>query len=268
MLTDLVMLSGATGLIGAKVGQLLVQAGFRVVTVSRSAKNASLMCPFPAAHIGWDEISKFDLKSVSHVIHLAGEPVANWPWSAKRKKLIVSSRVDATHDFIEHFKHQNASPKSWTNASAIGFYGDRSETILNEIGEIRNPYKYEMVNDIVDGDRVYSFTNKNGIKYLLTFSRPDTHVVDVEYSIIDGRRIDTKSVANVGDPLTIFSTVFDALVKYVKENPEIEIISYSPAQNFEDDKRREKIYMEYMKKNFAIKKTWIEDGPQVMVKIK
>ena len=132
MLTDLVMLSGATGLIGAKVGQLLVQAGFRVVTVSRSAKNASLMCPFPAAHIGWDEISKFDLKSVSHVIHLAGEPVANWPWSAKRKKLIVSSRVDATHDFIEHFKHQNASPKSWTNASAIGFYGDRSETILNE----------------------------------------------------------------------------------------------------------------------------------------
>ena len=143
-----------------------------------------------------------------------------------------------------------------------------TETILNEIGEIRNPYKYEIVNDIVDGDRVYSFTNKNGIKYLLTFSRPDTHVVDVEYSIIDGRRIDTKSVANVGDPLTIFSTVFDALVKYVKENPEIEIISYSPAQNFEDDKRREKIYMEYMKKNFAIKKTWIEDGPQVMVKIK
>jgi hypothetical protein len=143
-----------------------------------------------------------------------------------------------------------------------------TETILNEIGEIRNPYKYEIVNDIVDGDRVCSFTNKNGIKYLLTFSRLDTHVVDVEYSIIDGRRIDTKSVANVGDPLTIFSTVFDALVKYVKENPEIEIISYSPAENFEGDKRREKIYMEYMKKNFDIKKTWIEDGPLVMVKIK
>jgi hypothetical protein len=53
---------------------------------------------------------------------------------------------------------------------------------------------------------------------------------------------------------------------FVKENPEIEVISYSPVSNFQDDARREKIYMEYMKKNFDIKKTW-KHGP-VMVKIK
>ena len=137
---------------------------------------------------------------------------------------------------------------------------------LNEIGEIRNPYKYEIVSDPSDSDSVYRFTNKNGIEYLITFSRPDMTTVDVEFGIIDGRKINMKSVANVGDPLTIFSTVFDALVKYVKKNPEIEVISYSPVSNFQDDARREKIYMEYMKKNFDVKKTW-KHGP-VMVKIK
>jgi hypothetical protein len=141
-----------------------------------------------------------------------------------------------------------------------------NESILNEIGEIRNPYKYELVSDPEDSDSVYRFTNKNGIEYLITFSRPDMTTVDVEFGIIDGKKIDMNSVANVGDPLTIFSTVFDALVKYVKENPEIEVISYSPVKEFQGDARREKIYMEYMKKNFDIKKTW-KHGP-VMVKIK
>ena len=141
-----------------------------------------------------------------------------------------------------------------------------NESILNEIGEVRNPYKYVQVSDKDDSDRVYRFTNKNGIEYLITFSRPDMTTVDVEFGIVDGRKIDMKSVANVGDPLTIFSTVFDALVKYVKENPEIEVISYSPVKNFQDDERREKIYMEYMKKNFDVKKTWKHGS--VMVKIK
>ena len=141
-----------------------------------------------------------------------------------------------------------------------------NESILNEIGEIRNPYKYELVSDPEDSDNVYRFTNKNGIEYMITFSRPAMTTVDVEFGIVDGKKIDMKSVANVGDPLTIFSTVFDALVRYVKENPEIEVISYSPVKNFQDDERREKIYMEYMRKNFDVKKTW-KHGP-VMVKIK
>jgi hypothetical protein len=141
-----------------------------------------------------------------------------------------------------------------------------NESVLNEIGEIKNPYKYEIVSDPSDSDRSYKFTNKNGIQYLITFSRPVINMVDVEFGIVDNKKIDMKSVANVGDPLTIFSTVFDALVKYIKENPEIEVISYSPVQNFQDDERREKIYMEYIKKNFDVKKTW-KHGP-VMVKIK
>jgi hypothetical protein len=90
--------------------------------------------------------------------------------------------------------------------------------------------------------------------------------IDVEFGIVDGRKIDHQIVANVGDPLTIFSTVFDALVKYVKENPEVEIIKYNPSKNFQGDVRREKIYMEYMKKNFEIKKTWTYG--HVIVKIR
>ena len=33
-----------------------------------------------------------------------------------------------------------------------------NESILNEIGEIRNPYKYELVSDPEDSDNVYRFT--------------------------------------------------------------------------------------------------------------
>jgi hypothetical protein len=140
------------------------------------------------------------------------------------------------------------------------------DEFLNEIGEIRNPYKYEMISDPSDNDRVYRFINKNGIEYLITFHRLGMLQIDVEFGIVDGRKIDHQIVANVGDPLTIFSTVFDALVKYVKENPEVEIIKYNPSKNFQGDVRREKIYMEYMKKNFEIKKTWTYG--HVIVKIR
>jgi hypothetical protein len=127
---------------------------------------------------------------------------------------------------------------------------------LNEVGEIRNPYKYERVDGPDDLDTVYRFTNKSGIEYLITLSRTQKDMVNVDFGIINGRKIDMQTVANVGDPLTIFSTVFDALTKYVKANPEVTKISYDPVTNFDGDKRREKIYEQYMKKNFNVIDSW------------
>lgn len=130
------------------------------------------------------------------------------------------------------------------------------QSFLNEIGEIKNPYKYSLVSGKGDVDTVYRFTNKKGIEYMITLSRTQSDTVNVDFGILKDKKIDMQTVANVGDPLTIFSTVFDALTKYVKDNKEITKISYDPVTNFEGDKRRERIYQEYMNKNFDIVDSW------------
>lgn len=130
------------------------------------------------------------------------------------------------------------------------------EQFLNEVGEIRNPYNYQRVDGPDDLDTVYRFTNKSGIEYLITLSRTQKDMVNVDFGIINGGKIDMQTVANVGDPLTIFSTIFDALTNYIDDNPEVTKISYDPVTNFDGDKRRERIYEQYMRKNFKVVDTW------------
>ncbi len=124
-----VAISGPTGLIGTALGESLAADGVQILALSRKPAVP------PLETIRWDvESGRFDasgLEQVDAVVHLAGEPIAQ-RWNEARKKVIRESRVKSTALLVEGLKSLKRKPKVLISGSAVGFYGDRGDEVLEE----------------------------------------------------------------------------------------------------------------------------------------
>ncbi|MDL1875218.1 TIGR01777 family protein [Cytophagia bacterium CHB2] len=102
---------------------------------SRLPRRALRYAPAPGEH-PWDpDAGKIDaagLEGLDAVVHLAGESIAKGRWTAAKKARIVNSRVRGTKLLAETLAQLKQPPKTLISASAIGYYGDRGDTILRE----------------------------------------------------------------------------------------------------------------------------------------
>lgn len=126
-----VLLSGATGLVGAALKQRLPQGGHQVCClVRRAAEGVEEIAWDPQA--GWIDRSKLEAAGIEAVVHLAGESIAAGRWNAARKERIVQSRVQGTRLVAETLAALPDRPRVLACASAIGWYGDRGDETLDE----------------------------------------------------------------------------------------------------------------------------------------
>jgi len=63
---------------------------------------------------------------------LAGENIADGRWSKTKKNCILNSWVKGTKLLAEYFANFNQKPRLIISASAVGFYVDRGEEIVDE----------------------------------------------------------------------------------------------------------------------------------------
>ena len=125
-----VLISGSTGLIGSALIPLLTDAGHDVIRLVRS-RTAS-----DGSEVHWDpESDRIDtagLEGMDAVVHLAGENIGSGRWTRDKKARIFDSRVKGTRLLCESLANLTHPPKVLVSSSAIGYYGDRDEEILNE----------------------------------------------------------------------------------------------------------------------------------------
>jgi uncharacterized protein (TIGR01777 family) len=76
--------------------------------------------------LGADALSGFDA-----VIHMAGESIVG-RWSEGKKKKIRDSRVMGTRNVAQALAQAKDKPNIFICSSAIGYYGDRGDELLNE----------------------------------------------------------------------------------------------------------------------------------------
>lgn len=92
-----VLITGATGTLGNKVGFELAKAGHQIVVVSRTAKAAKEKLLFPAKvickNLSTEALTTEDFEGVEAVIHCMGETI-DGRWTEAKKKEILKSRVD------------------------------------------------------------------------------------------------------------------------------------------------------------------------------
>ncbi|MCG8308613.1 MAG: TIGR01777 family oxidoreductase [Cytophagales bacterium] len=128
-MTKNVLITGGSGLLGAGLSDLLAEKGYRVTHLSRYKNNRSGFKTFI-----WDiadhKIEEGALDGVSHIIHLAGAGIADQKWSAKRKQILTSSRIDSANLIFRQLKSRNQKIESFISASAIGIYGFDTGGIL------------------------------------------------------------------------------------------------------------------------------------------
>lgn len=127
-----ILVSGATGLIGSSLVPFLTTGGHSVTRLSRAAGSADS----PVPTVRWDPVlgtvDREQLEDFDAFVHLAGENIASGRWTARRKRAIRESRSHGTRTLCEALAKLRHPPKTLVCASAIGYYGNRGDEILDE----------------------------------------------------------------------------------------------------------------------------------------
>jgi uncharacterized protein (TIGR01777 family) len=122
-----IAMTGAKGLIGARLRERLTDAGHVALAVPRDA--APPTC--------------------DALVHLAGEPVAQ-RWTEAAKKRIYDSRVEGTRRLVSALSTQSSRPRVLVCASAVGYYGSRGDQILTEASSAGSDFLARVVVDWED----------------------------------------------------------------------------------------------------------------------
>ena len=126
-----VLVSGGSGPIGGALIPTLKASGAHITRLSRPGRAQTVpdeesIAWDPEQSLAADALSGFDA-----VIHLAGESIVG-RWSEDKKKKIRDSRVIGTRNVAQALAQAKDKPQMFICSSAIGYYGDRADELLNE----------------------------------------------------------------------------------------------------------------------------------------
>lgn len=135
------IVTGATGHLGKKISRRWIENGHSIVVLSRDAARTRASLPFSADVFEWkadsDQPPVEAFRDVDGIIHLAGESLAGGRWTAKKKEKILKSRQVGSRLLMAGAllaKKKGVAPnlKVIVSSSAVGFYGDRGDEVLDE----------------------------------------------------------------------------------------------------------------------------------------
>ncbi|HTR50499.1 MAG TPA: TIGR01777 family oxidoreductase [Kofleriaceae bacterium] len=132
-----IAITGATGFIGrALVAEL---RGHDVLALTRdparapagtTAVRADLETPGP-----WQDA----LDGVDAIVHLAGEPIADKRWDARRKQLLRDSRIETARTIVEAIARATHKPRVLVSASGVDYYAYASGMLEDDEVTERDP---------------------------------------------------------------------------------------------------------------------------------
>jgi len=128
---DKIVLSGASGMLGAALRQRLAEDRVPVVQLVRGRAPGN-------GQVAWDPAREPAIRDVSALegcaaaVHLAGANVAARPWTKTYRRELWTSRVDSTRALASALASLRKPPRTLIVASAVGIYGDRGDEVVDE----------------------------------------------------------------------------------------------------------------------------------------
>ncbi|MEL6902501.1 MAG: TIGR01777 family oxidoreductase [Cyanobacteria bacterium J06606_4] len=147
-----IVVTGATGFVGAHFVDRLVSEGHDVKVFTRSeakARRVFSAAKFkPVEYVVYTPTQSGEwqaaISGCQGVVNLAGEPISE-RWSAERKNRILNSRKVGTEKLVEAIAKAEQKPSVLVSSSAIGFYGT-SETA--EFFETSEPAENDFLSQV------------------------------------------------------------------------------------------------------------------------
>lgn len=131
-----VVVTGATGLIGKALCARLRERGYAVVVLSRDPEGARGAVPGAAEYVRYEPAESgawaSALDGAWGVVNLAGASIAGKRWNEAYKHEIRDSRVLGTRGLVAAMRAAKTKPQVFVSGSAIGYYGPRDNTALDE----------------------------------------------------------------------------------------------------------------------------------------
>jgi len=126
-----ILITGGTGLIGRQLCKALSAQGHAVTVLSRNPDSVPAKCGTNVKALAslaeWQPDRSFDA-----VINLAGEPIVDARWTEQRKQRLWHSRITLTESLVQRIAAAQTRPLVLLSGSAVGYYGDRGDTVLDE----------------------------------------------------------------------------------------------------------------------------------------
>jgi uncharacterized protein (TIGR01777 family) len=142
-----VLVTGASGFIGSALCDALLVRGDTVAGLTRDPQRARRTNPGVAWH-AWEPTLErppaeaFD--GVDGVVNLLGEKI-DQRWTDEAKERIMESRRKGTHNLAGAIAGLERKPEVLVSQSAIGFYGDCGEAIVDESSDPGEGFDAEVV---------------------------------------------------------------------------------------------------------------------------
>ena len=125
-----VFIAGGTGFIGSSIIPALLKEGYEVQVLVRNKEKAKKLPS--SCKVIWGNPTKSGewqkyLEETDIAINLAGQNIFS-RWTKTYKKLILESRIKSTENIVSSLKKSALL----INASAVGYYGDKGNTLVTE----------------------------------------------------------------------------------------------------------------------------------------
>ena len=141
-----VLVTGASGFIGSSLCDSLLIRGDTVVGLTRDPGRARSTNPSVTWH-AWEPTlerpPEAAFEGVDGVIHLLGEKI-NQRWTEEAKERILESRRTGTHNLVGTISALQHKPRVLVSQSAIGYYGNRGDAIVDESTEPADSFDAEV----------------------------------------------------------------------------------------------------------------------------
>lgn len=152
-----IAIAGASGLIGTPLVASLREQGHDVIRLVRREASAD-------DEVQWDPVAGTvgdGLAGIDAAVNLAGAGVGDKRWTKSYKKEIRESRVHSTVTLCRALAALDPQPKVLVNGSAIGYYGDRGATPVDEHSPAGTGFLADVV---VDWEAATSPAEQAGIR--------------------------------------------------------------------------------------------------------
>ena len=130
-------------MIGSALIKKLMSSPSRITVLTRDRANANQKLGFDINLVErLNDIAASE--NFDYVINLAGAPIADARWTTRRKLILWQSRVELTQKLVSWIKTRSVPPKLMLTASAVGWYGDCGDAIVDEQDEANSEFTHQL----------------------------------------------------------------------------------------------------------------------------
>ena len=133
-----ILITGASGLIGKRLTELLLESGFIVRHLSRKKGDGVIPTFIWNVEKGKIDITAFE--DADAIIHLAGINLSERRWTSSFKKNIYDSRINGSKLIVDALRRAPNKIKVIVSASGINYYAEEKGKLLTENSKPANDF--------------------------------------------------------------------------------------------------------------------------------